>query len=60
MVRSHSPPFKGRGRGGVCKILSAKKILTTPLTWLRPTVALLPPRNCLHGRVVAARSYWHI
>ena len=41
-MRSHSPPFKGRGRGGVCNILSAKKILTPPLT---------PP---LHGRGVAA------
>ena len=34
--------FKGRGRGGVCNILSAKKILTPPLPlpymggeWLR-------------------------
>jgi len=28
--RSHSPPSKGRGRGGVCNILSMRKILTPP------------------------------
>ena len=28
--RRHSPPFKGRGRGGVCNILSMRKILTPP------------------------------
>ena len=36
MVRSRSPPLEGRGRGGVCNILSAKKILTPPLIRLRP------------------------
>ncbi len=29
-MRSHSPPIKGRGRGGVCNILSMRKILTPP------------------------------
>ena len=28
---SRSPPFKGRGRGGVCIILSTKKLPTPPL-----------------------------
>ena len=27
-MRSHSPPLKGRGRGGVCNVLLSKKILT--------------------------------
>ena len=54
---SHSPPFKGRGRGGVCNSLSASLLSVshsprrkdtdpTP-SRLRPTVALLPNRSLL-------------
>ena len=46
--RSRSPPFKGRGRGGVCNFLSVKYIETPPPT---------PP---LEGRGAAAHSFYGV
>ena len=49
-VRSCSPPFKGRGRGGVCILFTTKKIQTQP----RPPAT--PP---LEGDGSGCASFFH-